>query len=121
MRVKIISGAAVTDLGTDHPFVPNNVVVVINATGNADTIQFSDSSSGPFGNGKVIPAEQAGKIKFGFQVGSISATFVYLFLFDHVQGPWVSWFGAIHYLGIGLANVITVYSGLVFFYQLARK
>ncbi len=71
--------------------------------------------------GKVIPAEQAGKIKFGFQVGSISATFVYLLLFDHFQGPWLPWFGAVHYLGIILANVITVYSGLIFFYQLARK
>lgn len=71
--------------------------------------------------GKVIPAERTGKVKFGFQVGSISATFLYLFFLDHAEGPWLPWFGALHYLGIILANVITVYSGFTFFYQLARK
>lgn len=72
--------------------------------------------------GRVIPAEQAGKIKFGFQVGSITATFLYLLLFRYVQdGPFVLFFHGVHYLGIFLANLITVYSGLVFFYQLARK
>jgi CDP-diacylglycerol--glycerol-3-phosphate 3-phosphatidyltransferase len=70
--------------------------------------------------GKVIPAESAGKIKVGFQIGSIYATFVYLMLFDcglfYEPEPYFLFiFNSIHYLGIFLAVLTTVVSGVLFF------
>lgn len=63
MKVKRISGAAVTDLGTKAPFLPNYTVVVINTTDNADTIQFSSASTGPFSQGTVIPANSGVEVE----------------------------------------------------------
>ena len=73
--------------------------------------------------GRVVAAEQAGKIKFGFQVGSITATFIYscLFFLKDPQGNLFLFWRGVHYLGIILANVITVYSGVIFFYRLAKN
>jgi hypothetical protein len=56
MRTKYLSGAAVTDLGNEAPFLPNYTVVVINTGTSADTLQFGDSSTGPFNTAAVVPA-----------------------------------------------------------------
>ncbi|MBI4368211.1 MAG: CDP-alcohol phosphatidyltransferase family protein [Candidatus Omnitrophica bacterium] len=75
--------------------------------------------------GKVVPAEQAGKIKVGFQIGSIYATLLLLigldggFLVESQMGLRVLFI--LHYLGIFLANVVTVFSGVRFFRGLAKS
>lgn len=56
MRVKNVVNAVVTDMGTLVPFVPNNTVVVINMSAAQNTLQSSDSASGPFNTIAVIPA-----------------------------------------------------------------
>lgn len=67
--------------------------------------------------GKVIPAEQAGKLKVGFQIGSIYASFLFLmsrgtgFFFEPI-------FQILNMTGILLANALTIYSGLTFFFNL---
>ena len=75
------------------------------------------------GRGKVLPAEWAGKIKVGFQVGSIYATFVYLSvsdsgLFDPSFAIVLLGFEWIHDVGIFLATLVTVTSGMIFFHRL---
>lgn len=70
--------------------------------------------------GKVIPAEGAGKIKVGFQIGSIYATLIFVMLFDsglffHPEPYFLFVFQSIHYLGIFLAVLTTVISGILFF------
>lgn len=76
--------------------------------------------------GQVVPAETGGKIKFGFQVGSVYASFIYLML----EGtPMISSgapavlavFRFLNGLGIALANLATLYSGAGFFYTLWNK
>lgn len=71
---------------------------------------------------KVIPAEWAGKVKLGFQIGSIYATLVYLFILDVrllSEIPWlVTFFLWLHYVGIILANFFTISSGIKFFQRL---
>lgn len=52
MRTKYVSGATVTDLGTDAPFLENYTAVVINTGTSDDTLQFGDASIGPFTTGK---------------------------------------------------------------------
>ena len=73
--------------------------------------------------GRVIPAEGAGKLKVGFQIGSIYATLVFLVIRDsNVFGTsYVALtivFHGIHYLGIFLANFFTLVSGILFFKRL---
>ena len=76
--------------------------------------------------GKVIPAEAAGKIKIGFQIGSIYATLVFLMMLDRgvflepKSLPLAS-LQALHYLGVFLANVVTLLSGIIFLYRLNRQ
>ncbi|OGX06236.1 MAG: CDP-diacylglycerol--glycerol-3-phosphate 3-phosphatidyltransferase [Omnitrophica bacterium RIFCSPLOWO2_12_FULL_50_11] len=75
------------------------------------------------GKSEVLQAEWAGKIKVGFQVGSIYATFVYLLLddsavFDASFAAVLLSFQWIHYLGIFLAALVTVASGIIFFHRL---
>ena len=75
--------------------------------------------------GRVLPAEWAGKVKVGFQFGSIYATLVFLTLLDSgffpsQSHPVLIAFRGIHYLGIFLANVVTVLSGIIFFNNLSR-
>lgn len=69
------------------------------------------------GQGKVIPAEQAGKLKVGFQIGSIYASFLFLMArgTGFVLEPFFSF---LNILGIVLANLLTIYSGLLFFFNL---
>jgi len=62
MRVKNITGAVVTDLGTEAPFLPNYTVVVVNTGTAADTIQFGDAATGPFTTAAVIAAGQAAEV-----------------------------------------------------------
>lgn len=75
--------------------------------------------------GKVIPAEWAGKVKVGFQIGSIYATLLFLLAFD----SGLFWkpaavilfvFQSIHYLGIFLATIVTMTSGVIFFHRLSQ-
>ncbi len=63
MRSKYVTGATVTDMGTTFPFVVGNSVVVANPTTSAATLQFGQSSTGPFQTAKtqsganaVVPA-----------------------------------------------------------------
>lgn len=73
--------------------------------------------------GQVIPAEWAGKLKIGFQIGSIYSSLLLLFVLDlhfKTEIPRLV-FNAIHYLGILLANVFTITSGLLFFKRLGPK
>jgi len=63
MRVKNVTGAAVTDLGTEVPFLPNNTVVAVNLGTNADTLQFGDAEAGPFDTAAVIPAGTAVEVE----------------------------------------------------------
>lgn len=74
--------------------------------------------------GKVIPAEQAGKVKFVFQVVSIYMTFIFLILSD---GQLISkdhlGYNLIYYLhlsAIFIANILTLYSGISFFSVLSH-
>ena len=76
--------------------------------------------------GKVIPAESAGKIKVGFQIGSIYATIVFLLAFDsgffYQEEPVILFFfQTLHYVGIFLAVVVTIWSGVIFFHRLNQK
>ena len=73
--------------------------------------------------GRVIPAEWAGKVKIGFQIGSIYATLVFLMAQDSAINFSPALFQLIqilHYLGIFLAVSVTVVSGLSFFGRLAK-
>lgn len=56
MRAKNVINAVVTDLGTVTPFCVNYTVVAINMSAAANTLQFSDSPTGPFVTAAVIPA-----------------------------------------------------------------
>lgn len=76
--------------------------------------------------GKVLPAEWAGKVKVGFQCGSIYATLVLLFgldsrLFEVFGSVVIGLFTMLHYLGILLANVVTITSGILFFNRLDKN
>lgn len=75
--------------------------------------------------GRVLPAERAGKIKVGFQIGSVYATLIYLIAFDsgffYASEPiFLFILQSIHYLCIFLATLFTVWSGISFFYRLQR-
>lgn len=56
MRTKYVSGAAVTDLGNEAPFLPGYTAVVINTGTSADTLQLGTSAAGPFATVAVVPA-----------------------------------------------------------------
>jgi CDP-diacylglycerol--glycerol-3-phosphate 3-phosphatidyltransferase len=76
--------------------------------------------------GRALPAERAGKIKVGFQIGSVYASFVLLMLIDfsatHALPPSVlDFFRWLNYLGLLIANVLTVTSGLQFFKNLSAR
>ena len=76
--------------------------------------------------GRVIPAEAAGKIKVGFQVASIYVTLVFLIIQDSASVSdsnsfLPSLFQVLHYAGIFLANIVTLVSGFIFFYHLRRS
>ena len=73
--------------------------------------------------GQVVPAEWAGKWKVGFQIASIYATFAFLIaldsrLFDSSRPAFLFFLQSVHYVGIGLAVVFTVTSGISFFRRL---
>lgn len=75
--------------------------------------------------GRVIPAEWAGKVKVGFQIGSIYATLVFLIAFDSglffEPEPIVLFVcQSLHYAGIFLATVVTIASGVIFFHRLGK-
>ena len=76
--------------------------------------------------GTVIPAETAGKIKVGFQIGSIYITLVFLMVLDRglFLEPKSMFFVSLqmgHFLGILSANVVTILSGFIFLYRLNRQ
>lgn len=48
MRTKYVSGAAVTDLGTEAPFLPGYTAVVVNTGSSDDTLQLGTDEAGPF-------------------------------------------------------------------------
>ncbi len=58
--------------------------------------------------GRAVGAEKAGKIKFGFQVASVSFSFIYLLS----PGPGTQW---LNFLFLWVALALTVYSGILFF------
>lgn len=75
--------------------------------------------------GKIIPAEWAGKVKVGFQIGSVYATLVFLIVLD--SRPFLKpepivflAFQSLHYLWIFLANLVTIISGIIFFRRLSE-
>lgn len=57
--------------------------------------------------GEAVGAEKAGKLKFGFQVASVLATYLYLY---HPE-PWALRF---NYLVLALTIGLTLYSGIAF-------
>jgi hypothetical protein len=61
MKIKNVTGAAVTDLGELHPFVAGSSVVVLNTGSSADTLQQSASASGPFATVPGAAAIAAGQ------------------------------------------------------------
>jgi CDP-diacylglycerol--glycerol-3-phosphate 3-phosphatidyltransferase len=70
--------------------------------------------------GKVLPAEGAGKIKVGFQIGSIYATLLFMMLFDSAlffepEPYFLFVFQSFYYIGIFLAVLLTLISGVIFF------
>ena len=76
--------------------------------------------------GEVIPAEWAGKIKLGFQIGSVYSLFIFLLLadsaFPHTSfGPiGLSLSRALYFFALFITNVITAFSGGLFFYRLMK-
>jgi len=74
--------------------------------------------------GKVIPAEAAGKIKVGVQIASIYVTLGFLMVLDkgsvELGSFLLNLFQILHYFGIFLANIVTVISGVIFFYRLNK-
>jgi len=73
--------------------------------------------------GEVLPAEWAGKIKVGFQIGSIALSFWYLMLLDSVfftsiESTLIPVFQFLNYSGIAMAVALTVISGILFFRRL---
>ena len=77
------------------------------------------------GKGNVIPAEWAGKMKVCFQYGSILSTLLLMTALDSSflgfdSSPALQFLYALHYLGILLAVILTLCSGLIFFHRLAE-
>ncbi|MBI4372581.1 MAG: CDP-alcohol phosphatidyltransferase family protein [Candidatus Omnitrophica bacterium] len=71
--------------------------------------------------GQVIPAEWAGKVKVGFQIGSVYASLLYLVILDSgFDNRLVVASEALHYIGILIANAVTLFSGITFFYHLRK-
>ena len=71
-------------------------------------------------NGKVLPAESAGKIKVTFQIASIYAALIFLMLFDsklffEPEPYFLFVFQSLYYIGIFIAVLMTVISGIIFF------
>ncbi|MDD5084942.1 MAG: CDP-diacylglycerol--glycerol-3-phosphate 3-phosphatidyltransferase [Candidatus Omnitrophica bacterium] len=78
--------------------------------------------------GKVLPAESAGKIKTLLQIVSIFFTYIYLLERDYARVSFSFWSDFIShifvfnsYSMIIAANLVTLYSGIVFFVSLTRK
>ena len=75
--------------------------------------------------GRVVSAEGMGKLKVGIQIVSIYFSFIFLIAGD-IYGEWgrgeaaLPFFEMLHFIGIALANVITVVSGATFFYRLRK-
>ena len=70
--------------------------------------------------GKVLPAEGAGKIKMVFQIGSIYTVLFYMILFDsHLffqpEPYFLFVFQSVYYIFIFVALLVTVISGVLFF------
>jgi len=70
--------------------------------------------------GRAIQAEWAGKLKVGFQIGSIYATLLFLMAYDAGIGDvqLVRALKDLHWGLILVANAITVFSGALFFSKL---
>jgi CDP-diacylglycerol---glycerol-3-phosphate 3-phosphatidyltransferase len=66
--------------------------------------------------GRVVPAEKAGKVKMVFQILSIYLTFVFLLAraAEMPRGVFLSVLASLHFLGIAAANIVTVVSGVSF-------
>ena len=71
--------------------------------------------------GKVIPAEWAGKVKVGFQISSVSISLLLLTYLDFPGGnkDFFSVFNVFNQIGLLLANVFTISSGFLFFKRLS--
>lgn len=84
MRSKNVLNAAVTDLGTVDPFARGSTVVVLNTATAANTLQESDSASGPFTTipgAAAVPAGQSVDVVISKRYVAIedgSGTFVLL-------------------------------------------
>ena len=72
---------------------------------------------------RILPAEWAGKLKLGVQIGSIYASFIYLASIDLGVSHSLFLRGAqtLHIFAISLANLVTVFSGVSFYYKLLKK
>ena len=75
---------------------------------------------------EVLPAEWAGKLKVGFQIISVYATFIYLIILDSAQfgsavhpKVWTAVF-VFHHAAIALATMMTILSGMLFFRRLGE-
>lgn len=73
--------------------------------------------------GRVMSAEFAGKLKVGFQIGSVSATLLLMMIIDsglffRLHSVILRGLFLIHYLGIFFANIFTIASGIIFFKRL---
>lgn len=75
--------------------------------------------------GQIIPAEWAGKVKIGFQIGSVCASLLLLtfldFYIDKRIPDFYLFLNFLNYLGILLANIFTIGSGFLFFKRLFHE
>jgi hypothetical protein len=71
MRAKYVTGVTVTDLGTTIPFVPGNVVAVLNPGASSATLQFGDASTGPFTTARTADGLTAAVIPAGGALSNV--------------------------------------------------
>ena len=76
--------------------------------------------------GEVIPAEWAGKLKLGFQIGSVYSLFIFVLLADGAFARTsfgslaLSLSRSLYFFILFITNIITVFSGGLFFYRLIK-
>ncbi|MBI4394790.1 MAG: CDP-alcohol phosphatidyltransferase family protein [Candidatus Omnitrophica bacterium] len=71
--------------------------------------------------GRVIPAEWAGKVKVGFQIASVYASLLFLMALDSgLDRSFLLPLQVLHYIGILVANIVTIISGVLFFKRLGK-
>jgi CDP-diacylglycerol---glycerol-3-phosphate 3-phosphatidyltransferase len=76
--------------------------------------------------GRALHAERAGKVKVGFQIGSVYASLVLMMVIDAavsyaIHPSIIEFFRWLNYLGLVIANALTVSSGIQFFKNLDTR